>query len=141
MKRSMILAIVLASIAAPSLLAAEGFRLIANPSVHVTALTRTAASQIFLKKTAKWDDGTPIVAADQIERSPVRAAFTSFVHGKSVAAVKSYWQQQIFSGRDVPPVEKSSDADIITFVRATPGAIGYISDKTPASGLTVIEMN
>lgn len=120
--------------------AAGGFRVIAHPGVHTTSLTKAAASAIFLKKTPKWDDGTPVVAVDQIEQSPVRSLFSLSVHGKSVAAVKSFWQQQIFSGRDVPPVEKRSDAEVLEFVRATPGAVGYLSEGAAAPGVTVIEV-
>ena len=119
---------------------AVGFRIVANPGVHVTSLTRSAASAIFLKKTPKWENGTLVVAVDQTEKSGVRAVFSSEVHGKSVAAVKSYWQQQIFSGRDVPPVEKSSDSDVLDVVRSTPGAVGYVSEGASLSGVTVIEI-
>jgi hypothetical protein len=44
-----------------------------------------------------------------------------------VSAVESYWQQAIFSGRSVPPLEKASDAEVLAFVRANPGAVGYVS--------------
>jgi ABC-type phosphate transport system substrate-binding protein len=121
-------------------LAAGGFRLIAHPGVHTTSLTKVAVSAIFLKKTPKWEDGTPVVAVDQTEQSAVRSLFSSSVHGKSVAAVKSFWQQQIFSGRDVPPVEKRSDAEVLEFVRSTPGAVGYVADGAPVSGVTVIDV-
>jgi ABC-type phosphate transport system substrate-binding protein len=119
---------------------AGGFHVVAHSGVHVTTLTKSAASAIFMKKTPAWEGGTAIVPVDQTEASSVRAIFTAGVHGKSVAAVKSYWQQQIFSGRDVPPVEKASDAAVLDLVRATPGAIGYVSDGAPLSGVTVIEI-
>ncbi len=41
--------------------------------------------------------------------------------------MESFWQQQIFSGKDVPPEKKKSDAEVIEFVSANPGAIGYVS--------------
>jgi hypothetical protein len=46
---------------------------------------------------------------------------------RTVAAVRSYWQQRIFSGRDVPPPELDSDASVIAYVERTPGAVGYVS--------------
>jgi len=52
--------------------------------------------------------------------------------------VKSYWQQQIFSGRDVPPVEKSSDAQVVAFVKQNPGAIGYVAEGTDTAGTKVV---
>ena len=139
MKRSISAVLLLITLAALPALAAD-FQLVANNGVSTSSLTKSAASAIFLKKTLKWDDGTPIVVADQNDKSPVRDAFTTFVHGKSVAAIKSFWQQQIFSGRDVPPVEQASDAAVLAFVRSTPGAVGYISAKTPATGVKVLEV-
>lgn len=138
MKRSLTAVLLLLALAVPAM--AADFQLVANNSVPATSLTKSAVSAIFMKKTMKWEDGTPIVAADQNDKSPVRDAFTTFVHGKSVAAIKSFWQQQIFSGRDVPPVEQPGDAQVLAFVRSTPGAVGYIGAKTPATGVKVIEV-
>jgi ABC-type phosphate transport system substrate-binding protein len=119
---------------------AAGFRLVANPSVKESTLTKSTASTIFLKKSVKWEDGSAIIVLDQWDRSPVRAAFSTAVHGRSAAAVKSYWNQQVFSGRDVPPVEKTSDDEVIAFVRKTPGAIGYVSAEADVKGLKSIEI-
>lgn len=143
MKMTRILVLVLAAVlcATPAGFAAGGFRVVANASVHTTSLTKAAASALFLKKNTHWEDGSAVVAVDQTDQSPVRAAFSTAVHGKSVAAIKSYWQQQIFSGRDVPPVEKRSDTEVLDFVRATPGAVGYVSDGAAVGGVTVIEIH
>ena len=69
------------------------------------------------------------------ETSPVRDSFSREVLGKSVPAVEQYWTQAIFSGRAVPPVEKRTDADVLAYVRETPGAIGYVSASTPTEGV------
>ena len=66
-------------------------------------------------------------AVNQDKASKTREAFTKTVLGKSTAAVESYWQQQIFAGKDVPPAEKASDADVIAFVKSNPGGVGYVS--------------
>jgi hypothetical protein len=57
-----------------------------------------------------------------------------------VSEVKSYWQQQIFSGRSVPPVEKASDAAVVKFVEATAGAVGYVAPDAPTGGLRVLKV-
>ena len=123
-----------------SAFAQGGYRLVANPSVKTVSLTKGAVTAIFMKKTLKWEDGSTIVALDQAGKSPVRASFSSAVLGKSTAAVKSYWNQQIFAGRDVPLVEKSSDDEVLAVVRSTPGAVGYVSDAADTSGVKVIEV-
>lgn len=119
---------------------AAGFKLVVHNDVHMDTLAKKAVSDLFLKRTAKWESGQPVVPVDQIEHTPIREEFSRAVHGKPTAAVKSYWNQQIFSGREVPPVEKQSDADVLKFVRSTPGAIGYVSDGSPTDGVRVIRV-
>jgi ABC-type phosphate transport system substrate-binding protein len=118
--------------------AGTGYVVVAHPSVKPAALTKSAVTAIFMKRTLKWQDGTSISALDQSANSAARASFSTDVLGRSVAAVKSYWNQQIFSGRDVPLVEKISDAEVLAYVRATPGAIGYVSETAETSGVKVI---
>ena len=120
--------------------AASSFKVIVNNAVHVDALSKKEVADLFMKRTPKWSNGTPVTAVDQSDRAPVREEFSRAVHGKPTAAVKSYWQQQIFSGREVPPVEKSSDADVVTLVRANAGAIGYVDAGTDTSGVKVVNV-
>jgi ABC-type phosphate transport system substrate-binding protein len=110
----------------------DGFQLIVNSANPVASLSREKASKMFLKKISKWDSGAAVAPVDLDQGSPVRAAFSRAVHGKPVSAVVSYWQQLIFSGRDVPPPEKGSDAAVIAFVKANPGAIGYVGGSVPS---------
>jgi ABC-type phosphate transport system substrate-binding protein len=119
---------------------ADGYRVVVNTGVPLSSLTKKDAVAIFLKKTKTWDDATPIIVVDQVETTAVRAAFSKEVHAKSVAAIRSFWQQQIFSGRDIPPVQEPTDAAVLERVRKTPGSIGYISDTTPPTGVKVIEI-
>ena len=44
----------------------------------------------------------------------------------------------MFSGRDVPPLEKDSDASVINFARNNPGAIGYVSENAKVNGVRVV---
>ena len=117
---------------------AAGYKVIVNTANGKSSLAKKELSQLFMKKTAKWSDGAPVMAVDQTEKSSVRERFTQEVHGKSIAAVKSYWQQQIFSGREVPPVEKSSDAQVIAFVKQNAGAIGYVAENADTAGVKVV---
>ena len=69
-----------------------------------------------------------------------RAAFSEAVIGRSVGAIEIYWQQQIFSGKEVPPATKSSDDDMVAFVKSNPGAIGYVSGGASTAGVKVVEV-
>ena len=117
---------------------AGSFKVIVNSAVHVDALSKKEVSDLFMKRTPKWSSGTPVVPVDQSDRAAVRDEFSKTIHGKPTAAVKSYWQQQIFSGRDVPPVEKASDSEVVALVRSNPGAIGYVDAAADTSGVKVL---
>ena len=73
--------------------------------------------------------------------SAVREEFSRVVLGRSTDAVVSYWQAWVFSGRGSLPPEKSSDAEVIAYVKANPGAIGYISSTAQFEGVKVLEVS
>lgn len=120
---------------------ADGYQVIANSGVSAGSLAKDQVSQIFLKKLGKWPDGKPAVPVDQAKSAAVREAFSKAVLGRGAAAMVAFWQQQIFSGADVPPVEKATEADVIAFVKSTPGAIGYVSAGADVAGCKVITVN
>jgi ABC-type phosphate transport system substrate-binding protein len=87
-----------------------------------------------------WPSNKGIAAVDLNADSATRAAFSRAVLRKSAAEVTSYWQQQIFSGRAVPPVVKKSDAEVVAFVEGNEGAIGYVSDGADTGAAKVIRV-
>src|SRR5262245_29898277 len=81
------------------------FRIIVNPGNPATTVDRRFLADTFLKKVTRWPNGDLIRPVDQNADSAVRRRFSDDVIERSVEAVRSYWQQQIFSGREVPPPE------------------------------------
>ena len=116
---------------------AQNFRIVVHESNPTASLGKTEASDFFLKKTIKWKSGTDVQPVDQKASSTVRAEFTKAIHGKSLAAVQSYWQQQIFSGRGVPPQEVAGDRAVLEWVQNNAGGIGYVSAGAPLAGFNV----
>jgi hypothetical protein len=57
---------------------------------------------------------------------------------RSVTAVRSYWQQVIFAGRDVPPPELPGDARVLEYVRQHSGGVGYVSVTADTAGAKVL---
>jgi hypothetical protein len=70
----------------------------------------------------------------------VRRRFSDEVLHRSVSEVKSYWQQRIFSGRDVPPPELDTDDQVVTYVLRHAGAVGYVSAEAALNGTKVLEV-
>ena len=124
-----LLALLLTSAALLSAQGPAGYRVVVNAANPGASLRKSEVSNLFLKKTTKWAHGVAVTAVDQSATSPVRTAFSKQVHGRAVDSVQNYWQQQIFSGRDEPPRVKTSDSEVMAFVQANAGGIGYVSEK------------
>lgn len=117
---------------------AARYKVIVNASNPVTSLSKSELAAMFLKKADSWPTGALVVPVDQPERAAVRQSFSREVIGKPAAAVKSYWNQLVFSGRSAPPLERLTDAEVIQFVKMTPSAVGYVSATAPTKGVKVL---
>ena len=112
----------------------------------VAELQKKDVAKFFLKKVKEWKEPKKTVEpVDLAADSPIRKRFSQEVLERTMSAIKAYWQKEIFSGRAVPPVEKTSDDDVLKFVSEHVGAIGYVSEATDLSAfpkvktLTVLE--
>jgi ABC-type phosphate transport system substrate-binding protein len=108
---------------------AQGYVVVVNATNPVTSIKKDRVNGLFLKRIARWDNGSPVLPVNLDRASATREAFSRAVHGKSVNAIESNWQQQIFAGREAPPAQRNGDAEVLAFVRANPGAIGYVSES------------
>lgn len=136
---SALLLAILGALAVPAT-ADSGFKVVVHPSSPVSSLSRDQAARLFLKKTLFWPTGAKVTPVDQPDSAAVRAAFSRAVLQKSMAEVAAYWQQQIFSGKAVPPTERASDAQVVRFVLDNALAIGYVADTADVGGAKVLRI-
>jgi ABC-type phosphate transport system substrate-binding protein len=118
---------------------ARSYKVIVNPSNPVSSMTRENLSRIFLKKTTRFPDGRGASPVDLPVNSSTRENFSKDVHGKPSSAVDAYWQQLIFSGRDIPPAQKS-ESGALDFVRSNENGIGYVSAGADTAGVKTISV-
>jgi len=114
------------------------FVVIVHPDNSVAGLTRSELSSIFLQERGQWADGTAVEPVDQAGSSELREAFSLEIHNRAAANIRSYWQQQIFSGGKVPPVEVEGDSQVIELVSQRRGAIGYVSAAAELTGVKAV---
>lgn len=107
------------------------YQVVVHKSNSVNRLTREQVSRIFLRQLTFWENRQHVLPVDQVADSPVRRAFTKQIHRRTIASVQTWWQQQIFTGGDVPPLERRSDFEVLAYIRKYPSAIGYIRAGTP----------
>jgi len=118
---------------------AQKFKIIVHETNPISSMTRAEVSRIFLKKTTKLN-GTKALPVDLVSNNPVRQSFSRYIHRRPFSAIKAYWQQQIFSGRGVPPPEKDSDRAVVFYVWGNPGAIGYVSASAKTEGVKILKI-
>ena len=115
----------------------DAFVVIVNPATEPTTIDRGFLRDAFLKKATSWG-GVTLRPIDLSSRHVARERFTRDVIKKTPAQLRSYWNQQIFSGKGVPPPEVESPAAVVRYVSATKGAVGYVPAGTDTNGAKVI---
>lgn len=98
-----------------------------NPDNPLSSLSRDFVTDLFLKRATRWHDGETAHPVDQRADAKVRQSFSDHVLRRSVSAIKRFWQQRIFSGRELPPPELESDEAVVAYVLKHRGAIGYVT--------------
>jgi len=111
-----------------------GYQVIRNPDNPIDAVDRQFLEDAFLKKKTVWPDGASVRPVDLAPASTARRQFSDDVLRRPVDAIRSYWQQRIFAGRELPPPELGSDAEVVRFVLRERGAVGYVSNGTALNG-------
>jgi ABC-type phosphate transport system substrate-binding protein len=124
--------VALALMIAPAIGGAEAtttIKVVTHPGVPGGQIRKETLADVFLGRASRLANGQAIVPVDQSTQSQVRAAFSQSVLLQSVAAVQAHWLREIAKNRR-PPLTKGSDAEVLDFVAANPGAIGYVSAAT-----------
>jgi len=108
-----------------------------NPT---TTVSRAFLADALMKRVSRWPHGETIRPVDLSIDSSIRRRVTDEILHRTVQAIRSYWQQMIFSGRGVPPVEFASERDVVRYVATHPGAVGYVSGTADVSAVRVVSV-
>ena len=101
---------------------AEDLYVISNPGIKLTA---EDVREIFLGEK-QFAGSVKIAPADN---SAAQEAFLAKVMKMDTAKYNTSWTKKAFRDGLIPPATKSGDADVINFVKSTPGGVGYVTTK------------
>ena len=138
---ALVLAVTVAWLAPRALAADDAFKIIINPDNPITSIDHDFLRDAYLKKATEWNNGTALHPIDLSTRFAQRERFTQDVLRKTPSQLKSYWNQQIFTGKGVPPPEADSVGDVIGYVLEHPGAVGYIPANADPGRTKVVRTN
>ena len=74
-----------------------------------------------------------------VSNSAIQEDFLSKVLQTDEPKYQARWIRKRFREGLTPPPTLGSDAEVISFVRSTPGAVGYVSTARDEAGIKVLE--
>lgn len=116
---------------------AGSLTVIANKGVSVSSLSRGDVQNIFLGKTVLWPDGKKMNPA-VLKSGAAHESFLNDLLGKNAGQFDTFWKQAVFTGKGRPPKAVGSEAEMVQYVGATDGAVGYINADTAHAEVKVI---
>ena len=115
---------------------AADVQVIGHPAVPAE-LAATDVKDIFLgAKTAVG--GTPVEPV--LSSAATHEAFLKTYVGKSDQGFRNHLKSLVFTGKGSMPKSFASDAEVIKYVAATKGAIGYVTAGADAAGVKKIQV-
>lgn len=114
------------------------FFVVVHADNDLDMLSRDALSDIFLKKTTKWSDGSAAMPIDLAPESAIRKAFSEEIHKRSVDEVQAYWSGQEDAKGVTRPTIAADQKEALKLVRENRGAIAYVSTSADFTGVNII---
>lgn len=109
---------------APESGSAQELTVIVNASGPIDALSEQEARQIFTARRLRWSDQRLIVAFNPRE-GEVYESLANLLTGRSARALGLLWLEAGFQEAAPAPVLVHGDTEMIEYVAANPGAVGY----------------
>jgi ABC-type phosphate transport system substrate-binding protein len=114
--------------------AAGGIVVIAN--TNVVNVDATTLQKIYTGRVVELN-GVPVTAVNA-GNSTVRARFLQSYMNEDENTYVAYWIKRKYAGLGIQPRELASGSAVINYVKATPGAIGYVDESELEPGVNVL---
>jgi ABC-type phosphate transport system substrate-binding protein len=135
-------AILFAVLVGPAAPEGTDLAIVVNKSTTLDTISSADLRSMFLGEKTKWPDGKKVTPVETSPQSPERALLLKAVFKMSDAALKRYFMQAAFTGKDIsPPPELPSAAALKQFVARTPGAIGCILASDVDNTVTILKVD
>ena len=122
-----------------SCLSAADYQVIASKDVKTDSISSDDLKRVFLLSKTSLADGSR-VAPVLLQSGAAHQAFLKQCLGKSDADLQSHYQSLVFTGKASTPRAMASDAEVISFVAMSKGAVGYVSATAIPMGVKKLEL-
>lgn len=102
--------------------------IIANSSVSESSLSADQLLEICLLETRTWSNGKAVELMLLRDNGPEEKQFFEFL-ARTPLEMRKVWLRAQLSGQARPPLQVSSQEELVRKVEATPGAIGFVNKQ------------
>jgi ABC-type phosphate transport system substrate-binding protein len=103
-----------------------GVVVVVNPRSGVERLSRDDVINIFMGRFRQLPNGLAANPVDLPATEQAKSEFYRLLVGKDMDQIAAYWSRLVFTGRTAPPLQAGSVEELIRYVVANPGAVGYL---------------
>ncbi len=122
-----------------AVLQAADVKLIANTSVNASSISVDELKGVFLITKTSLQDGShvePVLA----KGGAAHEAFLKEYIGKTDSALQTYYRSLVFTGKGSMPKMFGGDAEVVSYVAKTKGAVGYVSSAASTAGVKTLDV-
>jgi ABC-type phosphate transport system substrate-binding protein len=122
---------------------AQDVVIVANKGVSVSQISSTELRDIFTGARSRFRDGSRAIPVT-MKGGPAHEVFLIKHVGVTPDEFRTIWRKAVFTGQGAMLKDFSSEAALLEYVSATPGAIGYVSrapSRDSVKTITVLNSN
>lgn len=116
---------------------AGNVKVIANPGIAASSISANDLKSVFLEEQSSL--GGVHVEPVLSKGGPAHEAFLKYLD-KNDSALQTYYRSLVFTGKGSMPKVVGSDAEIVSYVAKTKGAIGYVSTDASTEGVKTLDV-
>lgn len=103
-------------------------------------ISKNGLSAIFKMRLRHWSDGTDVTVFVLPDDDPLHKKFCKQVLNVFPHQMRKNWNKLVFSGTGQAPTLLENKEDMINKLRATPGAVGYLSGTDITKGIQILDI-
>ena len=105
-----------------------------------TTLSAEDVKNILLGNLTKWPKG-PVIKLVILTEGPVQTKVIRDHTQRTPDQFDKFWKRKVFTGTGIMPAQVQTEAEVIAYVAANPGAIGYVSKPNASEKVRILPVN
>lgn len=112
--------------------------LIVNKGLEGQPLDAATVKAVLLGKKVAWDNGARVTIAS-LKGGPIADGALKAAVDQTASQFLNHWRRLAMTGGGIAPKSFDSEGDLLKFVAATPGAIGFVDSATADGSVVVVK--